>query len=111
MFDAFIASQDSKFAYWYIRPSQLDTSITPLFPVPNFPSYPSNHAVFSATRSEILAYLFPDHADFARALANQAADSRIWVGIHYQMDKDAGMALGNQVAQRFIEWANPDGSQ
>jgi membrane-associated phospholipid phosphatase len=111
MYDAFIASQDSKFAYWYIRPPQLDPSITPLFPVPNFPSYPSNHAVFSATRSEILAYLFPDHADFVRALANQAADSRIWAGIHFQMDKDAGMALGQQVAQRFIDWANADGSQ
>lgn len=111
MYDAFIASQDSKFAYWYIRPSQLDTSITPLFPVPNFPSYPSNHAVFSATRSEILAYLFPDHADFARSLADQAADSRIWAGIHFQMDKEAGMTLGKQVAQRFIDWGNGDGSK
>ena len=58
-FDAFIASQDGKFAYWYIRPPQLEPAIVPLFPVPNFPSYPSNHSTFSATRSEMLAYLFP----------------------------------------------------
>ena len=69
LFDAFIASQDSKFTFWYIRPSQLDPAIIPLFPVPNFPSYPSNHSTFSAARSEVLAYLFPAHADFIRAVA------------------------------------------
>ncbi len=70
-FDVFIASQDAKFAYWYIRPHQLDAGITPLFPVPNFPSYPSNHSAFSTARAEILAYLFPTRADFIRAVAKK----------------------------------------
>ena len=72
LFDAFIASQDGKFTYWYIRPPQLDPAIVPLFPVPNFPSYPSNHSTFSATRSEMLAYLFPQRAEFVRAWARRA---------------------------------------
>jgi membrane-associated phospholipid phosphatase len=111
MFDSFIASQDGKFAYWYIRPPQLDPGIVPLFPVPNFPSYPSNHSTFSATRSEILAYLFPDHADFIRAVGKEAGDSRIWAGIHYQMDNLAGVALGTSVAGVFIDHAQHDGSE
>jgi membrane-associated phospholipid phosphatase len=110
-FDTFIASQDGKFAYWYIRPHQLDTTIVPLFPVPPFPSYPSNHSTFSATRAEILAYLFPAHADFIRAVGTEAGDSRIWAGIHYQMDNVSGVALGKSVANVFIEWANGDGSR
>jgi membrane-associated phospholipid phosphatase len=110
-FDAFIASQDGKFTFWYIRPPQLEPAIVPLFPVPNFPSYPSNHAVFSSTRSEMLAYLFPQRADFARALGKEAGDSRIWAGIHYPIDLAAGNALGQSVAQKFIAWANADGSQ
>jgi len=110
-YDAFIASQDGKFTYWYIRPSQLDPAIVPLFPVPNFPSYPSNHATFSTTRSEILAYLFPLHADEIRAVGKEGGDSRIWAGIHYQIDLDAGSQLGRSVAQKFIAWANADGSQ
>jgi membrane-associated phospholipid phosphatase len=110
-FDAFIASQDGKFAYWYLRPHQLDTAIVPLFPVPNFPSYPSNHSTFSATRSEILAYLFPGRADLVRAVGKEAGDSRIWAGIHYQMDNQSGVQLGRSVAQKFIAWANSDGSQ
>jgi len=65
-----------------------------LFPVPNFPSYPSNHSTFSAARSEVLAYLFPEHADFVRALAQEAGQSRIWDGIHFPMDNVAGLQLG-----------------
>jgi membrane-associated phospholipid phosphatase len=110
-FDAFIASQDGKFTYWYIRPPQLDPAIVPLFPVPNFPSYPSNHSTFSAAKSEMLAYLFPDHADFIRAVGKEAGDSRIWAGIHYPMDNVAGVELGKSVAQLFLAWAQSDGSQ
>ena len=111
LFDAFIASQDGKFTYWYIRPHQLDPRIVPLFPVPHHPSYPSNHSTFSAARSEILAYLFPARADFIRAVGKEGGDSRIWAGIHYPMDNVAGVQLGKSVAQVFISWAQSDGSQ
>lgn len=110
-YDTFIASQDGKFAYWYIRPHQLEPAIVPIFPVPNFPSYPSNHSSFSATRSEILAYLFPTRAEEIRALGKEAGDSRIWAGIHYQIDNTSGVQLGRSVAEKFAAWARADGSQ
>ena len=110
-FDAFIASQDGKFTYWYIRPHQLDPAIVPLFPVPNFPSYPSNHSTFSTAKTEMLAYLFPARADYIRAVGKEAGDSRIWGGIHFPMDNVAGVQLGKSVAQVFITWAQSDGSQ
>jgi membrane-associated phospholipid phosphatase len=110
-FDAFIASQDGKFAYWYIRPHQLDPGISPLFAVPNFPAYPSNHATFSAARAEVLAYLFPSRADFIRAVGREAGDSRIWAGIHFEMDNQAGKQLGKSVAEVFVSRAQSDGSQ
>ena len=110
-YDAFIASQDGKFAYWYLRPHQLDSRIVPLFPVPNFPSYPSNHSAFSAARSELLVYLFPQRADFVRAVGKEGGDSRIWAGIHYEMDNTEGVKLGRSVVGKFIEWAKADGSR
>jgi membrane-associated phospholipid phosphatase len=110
-FDAFIASQDGKFAYWYLRPHQLDPGVVPLFAVPNFPSYPSNHSTFSTARSEVLAYLFPSRADYIRAIGQEAGDSRIWAGIHYPMDNAAGVTLGKSVAGAFIDYAKNDGSQ
>jgi membrane-associated phospholipid phosphatase len=109
-YDAFIASNDGKYAYWYLRPNMLDPSITPLFPVPSHPSYPSNHSALSTARCEVLAYLFPDHAEFIRTVGKEAGDSRIWAGIHYQMDNQAGAALGKAVAAKFIERAKTDGA-
>ena len=59
----------------------------------------------------MLAYLFPTRADFIRAIGKEAGDSRIWAGIHYQMDNAAGVALGKAVAGVFIDFARNDGSQ
>lgn len=109
-YDAFIASNDGKFAYWYLRPNMLDPNITPLFAVPPFPSYPSNHSTLSTARSEVLAYLFPGRAEFIRAVGKEAGDSRIWAGIHYQMDNSSGATLGKAVAAKFIERARTDGA-
>jgi hypothetical protein len=110
-FDSFIASQDGKFTYWYLRPAQLDTRLLPLFPAPNFPSYPSNHSTFSAARAAILSQLFPEQATFITGLANEAGQSRIWAGIHYQMDNTSGLELGRKVAQKVVDWVSRDGSQ
>jgi len=59
----------------------------------------------------MLAYLFPAHADFVRAVGAEAGQSRIWAGIHFPMDNVSGMQLGKSVAEVFIAWAQSDGSQ
>lgn len=110
-FDTFIASQDAKFTYWYPRPHMLDPSLTMLFNAPNFPSYPSNHSALSTSRAEVLAYLFPERAHTIRAMGKEAGDSRIWAGIHFEMDNQAGVEMGRQIAQKFIAWAEGDGSR
>jgi hypothetical protein len=59
----------------------------------------------------MLTYLFPHHEAEAAAMAHEAGDSRIWAGIHYPVDLEAGMGLGRAVARKFIEWAENDGSK
>ena len=110
-YDAFIANHESKYTFWYIRPPQLDPTIVPSTSLPNHPSYPSNHAAVSTARMTVMGYLFPQHASEAQAIANEAAESRVWGGIHYRMDLNAGFPLGRAVARKFIDWANTDGSQ
>ena len=100
--DAIIASNDAKYHYFLLRPSQADTRITlSITPLPNFPAYPSNHATISAAMAEIIAAAFPSEARALRAAADEAALSRVYGGIHYRFDGAAGLALGRQVA----EWA------
>jgi membrane-associated phospholipid phosphatase len=110
-YDAAIACWDAKYTYWAIRPNQLDPSITTLFPNPNHPSYPSAHAALSGSQAEMLTYLFPRDAEFFNSLANEAAESRLWAGIHYRSDLVSGLAQGKAVAGLIIERAESDGSR
>jgi len=108
--DAGIACWDSKYTYWAIRPYQLDPEVKPLFVV-NHPSYPAAHGCHSNAEAVILAYLFPRDAAALAALAEEARESRLWAGIHYRSDNDAGAALGRAVAEKVIARARQDGSQ
>ena len=100
--DAYVASQDSKFAYWVARPNMFDPSITTLFPNPNHPSYPSNAAIFNGTVTAILAHLFPRDAALFKGLGDQAGESRIWAGIHFRSDVEGGRVVAQNVANVVI---------
>lgn len=102
-FDSSIACFDSKYAYWYIRPSQLDPEIEPLFGVPSHPSYPAAHSCASYSSASILSGFFPADADEMLSTAHDAGLSRVWGNIHYPMDIDAGEAIGKSVAIVTLE--------
>jgi len=97
-YDAIVASHEAKYFYWLIRPSQADAGIVLPIGLPNFPSYPSNHAAISAGMARVLADRFPSESVRLDALADEAAMSRIYGGIHYRFDGEAGLALGRTVA-------------
>ena len=101
-FDASIACWDGKYAFWYIRPSQLDPELKPVFPPPNHPSYPAAHGCLSTAASTVLASLFPRDRDRLLAQGKEAAEARIWAGIHYRFDIDAGQELGRKVAEKVL---------
>ena len=45
-----VACWDAKYAYWAIRPFQLDPDVKTLFPTPNHPSYPAAHGASRGRR-------------------------------------------------------------
>jgi membrane-associated phospholipid phosphatase len=101
--DANIASHDAKYTYWLIRPTQADPGITLAVGLPNHPSYPSNHAAVSGADANILGHLFPSDKSRLASLAQEAAISRLYAGIHYRFDMDAGLKIARQVAQLAIK--------
>jgi membrane-associated phospholipid phosphatase len=103
--DAGIACWDAKYAYWYIRPSQLDLELKPLFPPPNHPSYPAAHGCLSTAAATVLAGAFPHDRDRMLAFGKEAAEARIWAGIHYRFDIDAGQEIGRKVGERALQRA------
>ena len=110
-YDTIVACWDGKYAYWAIRPFQLDPEVKTLFPTPNHPSYQAAHACQSGANGIILSYLFPSEASRFMALAKEAGESRIWAGIHYRSDVVAGFELARNVAGAVIERARVDGSR
>lgn len=97
--DATISCYDAKYTYWLIRPYRADPAITTPIGRPNHPSYPSSHACSSSASANVLAALFPAEAAQLVAMADEAGESRLYAGIHYRFDKNAGLRIGQQVAQ------------
>jgi hypothetical protein len=126
--DSVIAFYDAKYGYHLWRPITAirfgfpgfaaDSNWTPLSKTPADPSYPGAHATISEAGATILTAFF--HAakqaltvtsevmpgttrqfnGFAAA-SSEASASRVFAGVHTQMDEDAGQQLGGSVA-RFV---------
>jgi membrane-associated phospholipid phosphatase len=97
-FDAQIACWEAKFTYWFIRPSQADPAITMPIALPNHPSYPSGHSCMTAAMLGVVADAFPDERPRLEGLVQEAGMSRVYGGIHYRFDIDAGRDIGRAAA-------------
>jgi membrane-associated phospholipid phosphatase len=101
-FDALIGCFEAKYHYWYIRPPQADAGIVTAFPTPPHPSYPSAHSCSSGAIAAVLAAIFPSEDRRLAAVAEESSLSRLYAGIHYRFDMDAGLALGRAVAAKAL---------
>ena len=102
MLDAAIAGWKAKYTWWTQRPitvirDNFDPSFQPPLITPTHPSYVSGHATVSGAAAEVLKYYFPKESKRINAWAEEAAVSRLYGGIHYRFDNEAGLALGRQV--------------
>jgi hypothetical protein len=101
---------------------QSDPSWLPLLVTPNFPEYVSGHSTFSAAASTVLAgvlgtddYAFTTVAEEPAVLgvartydslseaAEEAGQSRIYAGIHFQFSDQDGLALGRLLGQEVLD--------
>jgi uncharacterized protein (TIGR03382 family) len=97
--------------------TEADPTWTPLITTPPFPTYTSGHSTFSGAAAEILKLYFgtdnisfttsaegaagvPDRSftSFSQASA-EAADSRLFGGIHYRFDNEHGLQNGIALGQ------------
>ncbi|MBV5344317.1 MAG: phosphatase PAP2 family protein, partial [Rhodoferax sp.] len=130
--DAAIACWDTKYHYTLWRPvtaiqnadvdgnaaTAQESGWTPLLITPPHPSFVSGHSTFSAAATGILAATFGDNTSFSTTsatlpgvtrsftsfsqAANEAGISRIYGGIHFEFDNQAGKVIGEQVAAAVL---------
>jgi membrane-associated phospholipid phosphatase len=100
--DAFIACWDAKYTFWTLRPVTairrfIDPSWGSYIVTPPFPSYVSGHSTTSGVASTVLGAFFPYRSGELNAMAEEATVSRLYGGIHFRSDNDAGLDLGRRV--------------
>ncbi|CAN7346405.1 Ig-like domain-containing protein [Pseudoduganella sp. LjRoot289] len=130
--DAAIACWDVKYTYDAWRPvtaiqeagqdgnaaTTQDDNWQPLLITPPHPEYVSGHSTFSAAAAGILTAAFGDNVNFSATsstlpgvtrsfasfdqAAQEAGESRIYGGIHFEFSNQAGMALGKNVATAVL---------
>ena len=108
-----------------------DPTWTPLWKTPNFPSYTSGHSTFSGTADVILTSVFGKHVHFTvgsddmpgysrsfssfSQAADEAGESRVVGGIHFEFDNHAGLqsgrTLGRFIANNFLRPVGHDNGQ
>jgi PAP2 superfamily len=107
MMDAFIACWHAKYKWWTERPVTIirerrDKDFMPHIVTPGFPSYVSGHSTVSGAAATVLADFFPESAPNLKRMAQEAAISRLYGGIHFTSDNEAGLALGAQIGTRAL---------
>ena len=120
--DSAIASSDSQYTYNEWRPvsaiQQTDPTWTPLLTTPASPSYVSDSAAYGGAASTVLTSAFGSKVKFTStvgvnagptrsftsldAAAVDQASSRVWGGVNFTFDAQAGLTLGNQVGQAVL---------
>ena len=103
LMDAGISCWDTKYHYWLLRPWMADPEISTPIGRPPFPSYTSGHATFSGAASIVLSCIFPARRDDIMAMAEDAALSRLYGGIHYRFDNDKGLESGRMIGRMAME--------
>ena len=121
--DAAIASTDSQYSVDEWRPvtavQKVDSSFTPLLTAPASPSFVSDNAAYGAAAAQVLNSAFGSKVSFTdqsesttlglsrsfssfNAAATEDATSRIWAGVNFSFDTQAGQTLGAQVGQAVL---------
>jgi hypothetical protein len=111
MHDAAVGCWDAKFTYFNPRPSQVDPDLKTPLGVPNFPAYTSGHSTFSSSAAAVLSYVFPGQSAFFEAMKDEAAISRLYGGIHFRADIEAGKDHGRRIGGYTVAFATQDGAR
>jgi hypothetical protein len=113
--DAFIACWHAKYRWWTVRPITVirerhDQQFLSHLLTPPFPAYVSGHASASGAASTVLARFVPAKTSALAAMADEAAESRLFGGIHYRSDNEAGLAMGREVGRRVVDRVFAEGT-
>jgi signal transduction histidine kinase/membrane-associated phospholipid phosphatase len=124
--DAAVKVWYEKYKFNLLRPEiyiqhHIDPLWKPLHDTPSFPSYPSGHSAFGGAAAVVLSNILGEnrsltdrsHEDCTvfigrprtftsfKAIAEENALSRLFIGVHYRMDCEEGLRLGYLIGENM----------
>ena len=100
--DSFMETWKIKYQYFTERPSMIIKDLALAMPNPNFPGYVSGHSTVSRTAAEVLGNLYPEKSNVWSKDAETAKNSRLSAGVHFPMDNDQGVILGEKIGKQVL---------
>ncbi len=102
------------------RETDPDPNWVPFIPAPCFPGYPSNHGTLSNSGAEVSRRLYGEaghaitlsnpavpnivlHYGSFRQITDDVSDARVYGGIHFRTDQDAGARLGRAIGSAIYK--------
>lgn len=107
-YDALVTAYHFKSNFQRPAAYQLDTRIKRLLPDQGTKAYPSADGVIYGVSAAMLKLLFPGEINWIDQQLALHKKARIQSGIETASDLDAGEALGNKIAQIYIQRARGD---
>ena len=93
-----------KYSYNRLRPRETakfyGENLTPHVAV-DTPSYPSNHTAVGYVVAGVLAKKYPQHEKELLKIAEDNANSRVSLGVHFVSDVEAGKELADRLLDRY----------
>ena len=99
--DAMVAVWHNKYDYWTARPFHRIDNFVPVIVTPNFPGYPSGHSTAAPATALVLGNLFGG-TDQLLDDAAENAKSRLYGGVHFNIDDDVGYDLGIKIGRNVL---------
>lgn len=102
--DDFIPVNRASKALWpRKRPPYADPRVKPCVEYSDSGSYPSGHGIQSALWAVLLGELMPDHASGFQLRALETRRMKLFTGVHYPSDLEAGRILGEALAREMLK--------
>jgi len=85
------------------RPPYTDARVKPCVEFSDSGAYPSGHGIQSALWAVLLAELLPDHAAGFQNRARETRRLKLFTGVHYPSDLEAGRIVGEALAREMLK--------
>ncbi len=108
-YDALVSARFYQNKYGRKGPSKNDSSIKPLLPITDQPSYPSDDAVVAGASYAILVNMFPGEIAYLDGLLAEAKNAAYLAGKAVNTDIAAGEGLGKAIAAKALARGATDG--